>query len=248
MTGVLGVFAAVAAFAAPPSLDAEHLPRLPQRGLARETVAGVELQTLRGRPLGVLVGLDLAPDKAVSHSLVMRTRRGRLFTLDLHERRVRRFFEGPSSVPTCRLTDARIRRELFVCGSTVRTVTYGPPGSRPVLQVVARAPGKVGHWVWAEFAPRGPAFLAQWSAECEVPIAFLVRDLVLRPYGGATMSDAPESMALGWLPNGSAIIHFPKGACGRVHRRPGIYSVPGRGPASMLLGTARNASYAMWGG
>jgi hypothetical protein len=248
MTSVLGVLAAAAALAGPPALDREHLPRMPPRGLARETPAGVQLQTLRGRPLGLLPGLDLAPDRTVSHSLVMRSRAGRLFTLDLYERRVRRFFEGPSSVPTCRLTDARLKRELFVCGSTVRTVTYGPPGSRPELRVVARAPGKVGHWVWAGFAPRGPALLAQWSAECEVPVAFLVVDLVLRPYGGATMSDAPESTALGWLPNGNAIIHFPKGACGRSHRRPGIYSVPPRGAASMLLATPRNALYAMWGG
>jgi hypothetical protein len=69
----------------------------------------------------------------------MRARRGRLMTLDQYERRVRRFFEGPSSVPTCRLTDARIRRELFVCGTTVRTVLYGPPGEPAGVHTDARA-------------------------------------------------------------------------------------------------------------
>jgi hypothetical protein len=248
MVALLGVFAAAAALAAPPALDPAHLPQLPVRGLALETLAGVELRTMRGRPLGLLEGLDLAPDKAVSQRLLMRSRRGRLFTLDLYERRVRRFFEGPSSVPTCRLTDARIRRELFVCGTTVRTVLYGPPGSKPTLRVLARAPGKVGHWVWAAFAPQGAAFFAQWSAECEVPVAFRVAGGVMRPYGGGTINEAPESMALGWLPNGNAVIHFPKGACGRAFRRPGIYSVPSGGKPTLLLGTPRYALYSMWGG
>jgi hypothetical protein len=250
MTGVLGVFAAAAALAAPAPhpLDAQHLPSLPQRGLAHDTLAGVELQTMRGRALGILEGLDLAPDKAVAHGLLMRSPRGRLLILDLNERRIRRFYEAPSTVPTCRLTDARIHRELFVCGSLIRMVVYGPPGSTRTLRVVARAPGQVGHWVWAEFAPSGPGFLAQWSAECEVPLAFVVSGSGMRPYGGNTIRDAPESAALGWLPNGSAVIHFPKGACGRTLRRPGIYSVPRRGTPSLLLSTPRNANYAMWGG
>jgi hypothetical protein len=250
MTGVLGVFAAAAALAAPAPhpLDAQHLPKLPRRGLAVDTLAGVELQTMRGRPFGVLKGLDLAPDKAVAHALLMRSPDGRLVILDLKERRVRRFYEGPSAVPTCRLTDARIHQELFVCGSTVRMVLYGPPGSRRMLSVVARAPGKVGHWVWAGFAPRGSAFLAQWSAECEVPVAFLVDGAVIRPYGARTIADAPESRALGWLPNGGAIVHFLKGGCARGHRRPGIYAVPRRGNPILLRGTPRLALYAMWGG
>jgi hypothetical protein len=247
MSAAIAVFMAAAALA-PPQLDPDRLPRLPARGLALETRAGVELQTMGGRPLGVLEGLDLALDKTVSHALVMRTRRGLLFTLDLHERRVRRFFEGPSSVPTCRLTDARIRRELFVCGTTVRTVRYGPPGDKPTLRVVARAPGKVGHWVWAAYAPRGDAFFAQWSAECEVPIAFLVAGGRVRPYGGDTIEEAPESMALGWLPSGSAVIHFRKGACGETRRSPGIYAVPRTGKPTLLLGTPRFALYSMWGG
>jgi hypothetical protein len=58
--GVLGVFAAAAALAAPPTLDSQHLPPLPNRGLARDTKAGVELETMRGRPLGLLRGLNLA--------------------------------------------------------------------------------------------------------------------------------------------------------------------------------------------
>jgi hypothetical protein len=240
MIGVLGVFAAAAALAAPPPLDPAHLPNLPSRGLARETVAGVELQTLQGRPLGTLAGLDLAPDKAVSHSVVLRSGR-RLLTLDVRERRVRRFYEARSTVPTCRLTDARIHRELFVCPSAVRTVTYGPPGSKPALRVVARAPGKVGHWVWAEFAPRGPGFLAQWSAECEVPVAYLVVGGKVSPYDAG-------SVALGWLPSGEALIHFLNGPCGGSQRVRGVYAVPRLGKPRLVSATRPGTGYAMWGG
>jgi hypothetical protein len=240
MIGVLGVLAAAAALAGPP-LDPARLPSLPWRGLARETDAGVELQTLAGRPLGTLAGIDLAPDKAVSHSLVLRSGR-KLLTLDIEERRVRRFYEAPSTVPTCRLTDARIHHELFVCGAAVRTVTYGPPGSRPALRVVARAPGKIGHWVWAEFAPRGGGFLAQWSAECEVPVAYLFADGKRRAYG-------QESAALGWLPSGEALINFPNGPCaGESKSVRGIYAGPRAGKPRLILRTARFAQYAMWGG
>jgi hypothetical protein len=248
MTGMLGVFAAAAALAAPTPPEGQQLPPLPARGLALETVAGVELQTLRGRRLGVLKGLNLALDKAVAHGLVMRSPTGRLLILDLKERRVRRFFEAPSTVPTCRLTDARIHEELFVCGSLIRMVVYGPPGSPRTLRVVARAPGKIGHWVWAGFAPRGRGLLAQWEAECEVPIAFLIVGSTIRPFGGDRIDDAPESFALGWLPNGNAVVHFPKGACGTTFRTPGIYSVPRAGKPSLLLRTARFALYSMWGG
>jgi hypothetical protein len=40
---------------------------LPERGLALETEPGVQLQSLGGRPLAALRGLDLAPDQAVAH-------------------------------------------------------------------------------------------------------------------------------------------------------------------------------------
>jgi hypothetical protein len=247
MTLALGILAAAATLASPPVLDPQALPQLAARGFAQDMGAEIRLETMGGRPLGVLRGLGLAPDKTVSHQLLMRDRRGRLFVLDHQHRRVRRYFEA-QPVSGCRMTDARIRLELFVCKRTVRTAIYGPPGSKPELRVVARAPGEVGHWVWAAFSPRGRDVLAQWSAECEVPIAFLVSRGVMRPYGGRTMAEAPESMALGWLPDGSAVIHFPKGACGGSFHRPGIYAVPRAGRARLLLGTPRFGLYSMWGG
>ena len=111
------------------------------------------------------------------------------------------------------------------CGSTTtRTVTriqqcngiaadlafhYAICGNRFVRDGKTLAIGKprgakIGHWAKAFLSPDGKTFLAQWSAECEVPVAYLIADGRLRPYG-------KESVALGWLPSGEALIHFPKG-------------------------------------
>jgi hypothetical protein len=243
---LLGVLAALAALAAP-SPDRQHLPSLPERGLALQTRTGVELESMQGRRLALLKGLFLAPEKATSHGLFLLDRRGRLFTLDLNAGRIRRAYEQPSRFKGCRLTDARFRLELLVCGHTVKTALYRP-GAKPTLRVVARAPGRIGHWQRASFAPRGSAFFAQWSAECEVPVAFLVAAGRMRPYGGTTLRDAPSSVALGWLPNGSVVVHFPQGACGGAFRTPGIYVIRRAGRTQLLLRTPHFASYLMWGG
>jgi len=198
---------------------------------------------MRGRALGVIKRLNLAPDKATSSGLLMRDRRGRLFALDLLERRVRRVFERPQLVSGCRVTDARPQLQLLACRSTIKTRT-----ATGELRVVARSPGGIGHWERAAFAPRGPAFLAQWSAECEVPVAFLVAGGVMRPYGGRTIRDAPSSMALGSLPSGSAVIHFPEAACSGTFRTPGVYAVPRHGKPTTLVRTPRFEHYWMWGG
>ncbi|CAN5127191.1 hypothetical protein BH18ACT12_BH18ACT12_19460 [soil metagenome] len=81
-----------------------------------------------------------------------------------------------------------------------------------------------------------------------MPVAFLVSRGVMRPYGGRTMADAPESSGLGWLSDGSAVIHFVRGACGGTFHRPGIYAVPRTGKSRLLLSTPRFLLYSMWGG
>jgi hypothetical protein len=228
MTGVLALLSAVVVSAV--------LPPLPARGLALETKAGVQLETMSGKLLATLPGLDLAPDEATAHGLVMRDRRGRLFTLDRAARRVRRVYERPARFRGCRLTDARAGFQLYVCGRTIKSVA-----GNASYDVLLRRPGRIGHWVWAEFAPRGHGILAQWSAECEVPVAYLIVEGKLHPYG-------EESVALGWLPSGEAVIHFPNGPCGgSVHMR-GIYAVPRTGMTRLILRTPRFAQYSMWGG
>lgn len=248
MTRAIALLATAAALWSPSgAAESPQLPSLPARGLAREVRTGVELETMGGRRLVVLAGLDLAPDKVTSHSLVMRDRVGRLFTLDLNARRVRRVYDQQPRFPGCRLTDARFRLELLVCGQTVKSARYRP-GAKAVVRVVAKAPGRVGHWERASFAPTGKAFFAQWSAECEVPYAFLITAAKVHPYGGKTLRDAPSSVALGWLPDESAVVHFPKGACGGTFRVPGIYAVPLSGAPRLILRTPHFASYLMWGG
>jgi hypothetical protein len=59
---------------------------------------------------------------------------------------------------------------------------------------------------------------------------------------------APESGALGWLRDGSAVVHFPVGACGRSLRTPGTYVIPRSGKPRLVLATTRLAAVAMWGG
>jgi len=206
MLAVFAVLASASALAAPP-LDPQHLPSLAERGLVRETKAGVELQTMQGRSIGVIPRLNLAPDMATSRDLLMRDRRGSLYVLDRRARRVRQVSDGPPRRRDCRVTDRRAQFHLIVCKSTIklRTVSGG-------LRIVARKPGRIGHWERAAFAPRGNAFFAQWSAECEIPIAFYVANGEMQPFGASTLAAAPSSSALGWLPNGSAIIHFPRGA------------------------------------
>lgn len=195
---------------------------LPERGLALETKAGVLLQSLGGRPLGTLRGLDLAPDQAVAHQAVFRDRRGRLFALAgglLHPTPLRR---------GCRATDVH----LTVCPRTIRGATG----------ILARAPGKIGHWVWAERSPTGNAILAQWSAECEVPVAYLL-------VGGKLQAFGREAAALGWLPTGEAVVHFPNGPCAGDSRAVrGIYAAVSTTKMRLLLRTKRFAQYVMWGG
>jgi hypothetical protein len=253
MTGVVAVIAAAAALSGPaPVLDPGHLPRLPLRGFVRETTAGVMLVTMRGRPLGLLRALRLADDKYDGQGLLLRDRRGRLFMLDLGARRVREVSQKPSRIHGCRVTDYDRNLELLVCGHTIKRADYLPTGGRHI-RTVARGPSRIGHWVRAEFSPLGDAFLAQWSAECEVPVAFLVTydGQPMKPYGGKTIRDAPSSVALGWLVGRTtvnALVHFPNGACGGTYRIPGIYEVPRNGRPRLVVRTPRFSRYWMWGG
>jgi hypothetical protein len=99
---------------------------------------------------------------------------------------------------------------------------------------VTGAPSKVGHWVWAERSPTGDAILAQWSAECEIPVAYLIVRGKRRSYGD-------ETVALGWLPSGEAVVHFRPVGC-TTSKRSGIYAVPRAGRPRLLLRTPDSRS------
>jgi hypothetical protein len=147
---------------------------------------------------------------------------------------------------TAATTAAWAERDCTPAGSRAGTsyrVCYASPSRRAIERgrdgrferlEVADPPGaRVGHWRWAALSPDGTTLLAQWSAECEVPYAFLV------PAGGGEprlvtgerdWTEAPESQALGWTTAGEPIVHLPKGVCGRGASTPGTYVVGDGGP------------------
>jgi hypothetical protein len=115
-------------------------------------------------------------------------------------------------------TPATIQRRE---GTGWRVLVAGPPRSvHDGLQV--------GHWADAWLSPDGETLLAQWSAECEIPIAFFV-DLTtrsMRPVTGEKRwTNAPESIALGWSGDGRARVRLTKGYCGGSKHPPGVYLV-----------------------
>jgi hypothetical protein len=121
------------------------------------------------------------------------------------------------------------------CGgeSATQTVTRV---AAPVLPTQRPVGAKVGHWAGAYPSPDGNVLLAQWSAECEVPIAFFVRGRagVPKPVLGKSLRDAPVSVADGWTQDGRAIVEFPAAACGSGIHRPGIYFVSFDGSKTLV--------------
>jgi hypothetical protein len=100
-------------------------------------------------------------------------------------------------------------------------------GERRSLPLAAPTASPAGHWAWMAVSPNGETLLAQWIAECEVPVAYLV------PAVGGTprpvVAKDVESIALGWTAAGDAEVALPKGVCARGSIRPGVYTVPAAG-------------------
>lgn len=119
-----------------------------------------------------------------------------------------------SPIQLCELRGAREYTTAFFAtrrGRLVALPIEHPPGS------------KVGHWVTAFLSPDRKTLLAQWSAECEVPIAYFVAARGGVPH--ALSTGAQDSIAHGWTVDGRAIVDFPSGPCGATARQPGLYLV-----------------------
>jgi hypothetical protein len=131
-------------------------------------------------------------------------------------------------------------RFLLESGSSERELAVSPPG--PTAS--ATGAGMVGHWAWAALSPDGTTILAQWSAECEVPTAFLIPADGGSPTpitGEEDWAKSPESVALGWTIDGRAIAFLPKGPpCGNGSRVPGIYLYSSPGEGKLLLAGKRS--------
>ena len=113
------------------------------------------------------------------------------------------------------------------------TAFYVRRGERLSALHIGKPPGsKFGHWVTAFLSPDRKTLLAQWSAECEVPIAYFVpaRGGVPR----ALTEENDESLAHGWTSDGRAIVEFPHGPCGGGASRPGLYLVSLDGTRRLL--------------
>jgi hypothetical protein len=86
--------------------------------------------------------------------------------------------------------------------------------------------------------------IAQWSAECEVPIAFLVPATGGSPRaitGERDWAKSPDSVALGWTTDGRAIAFLPTGpACGSGVQTPGVYLYSSPGEGKLLLPVKRS--------
>jgi hypothetical protein len=126
-------------------------------------------------------------------------------------------------------------------------------------QVVGKPPVQggsplVGHWVWAWPSPNGRWLLAAWSAECEVPMGLFVSvaDGSVRAVTGeegVAWRRAPESGALGWSADGSAMVVLGgESACGGSAPVPrGISLVsPDTGARRLLLPLTPSQGVLTW--
>jgi hypothetical protein len=114
-------------------------------------------------------------------------------------------------IQQCNGITADLSFHYAICGSRFvrdgKTLAIGKPSG-----------AKIGHWAKAYLSPDGKTFLAQWSAECEVPFTFLVPARGGLPRvvtGEADWVKAPQSTADGWTEDGRAIVEVTRGDCGK---------------------------------
>ncbi|MDX6438127.1 MAG: hypothetical protein QOF45_710 [Gaiellaceae bacterium] len=121
---------------------------------------------------------------------------------------------GPAHYRVCYSSPELRSIDVLDGGRAGRVAVEDPPGTG------------IGHWDWAALSPDGQTFLATWSAECNVPIAFTFPAEGGRPTvvtGERDWTKAPESEALGWTTDGEPIVRLPKGACSTTAEEPGTY-------------------------
>jgi hypothetical protein len=92
--------------------------------------------------------------------------------------------------------------------------------------------GITGHWLWALPSPDGQWVLAQWQADCGDPVAVLIAVDDGRGVAVDAVS-ASASRALGWSPEGRAVVQLLEGSCTRTSPRLGVHL---RDPSTSLDG------------
>jgi hypothetical protein len=213
----------------PPTPTVIHLAALPEQGVAVERDGEVDFYGfVAGKLRARLPGFRIFDSTGAPGSLVLQ--RGGVFY---------------------RLVDYRsLLRPLASRRAAERAIDPDSPHlDLPIPE--SRGKRMVGHWRFEASDPRRyDRVLAQWSGECEVPIAFFVdRDegAPIPVTGEEDPADAPESLALGWNKLGQAVVLLPEGECGGTADPPGVYLFrqPGRG--RLLVRTGRHAAARMWG-
>ena len=109
-------------------------------------------------------------------------------------------------------------------GDDWRVVAGHPPGDLWKNTVI-------GHWRAAWLSPHRSMVLAQWSGECETPVAFFVdvRARAMRPVTGERdWRNAIMSVAHGWSDDGRAHVSLLEPGCGEAHPDPGRYLIDPR--------------------
>lgn len=208
--------------------DVRILADVPDAGVAVGTYDGVALIDLDGTVVAMLKGYEVAGN--VGAEGVWFRRGHRLFRFHV-DAGVRGLLE--------RVREAMARDAMYDEGPEPRLAS--PAGAAP-----GQAPA--GHWRYAVRSPSGTT-LAQWSGECEVPMAYWIErsspgELVT---GGTDVSTAPESVALGWTDDGTAVVLLPEGACGSTARSPGVYAYSSPGDGRLMYATRGRVFVDSWG-
>jgi hypothetical protein len=174
--------------------------------------------------------------------------------------------EDRAAVPSTSVATAKLRgchtvgrdeRGIIRLCQEYRPDTHGSfvvddGGGRQVLAIPSPGPtatasdaGRVGHWAWAALSPDGLTLLGQWSAECEVPIAFFMPAKGGKPRvvtGEEDWAASPTSVALGWSTDGRAIVLFPSASpCGTAGKA-GLYLIGIDGTHTRIRGADRFAN------
>lgn len=156
----------------------------------------------------------------------------------------------------CRVGVQRANVRFELCGypwvkrraSTI--VRVDDHGRRTIAWPARRSPhGPAGSWQSVTLSTDGQRLLAQWSGECEIPLAYVVdartgRATVLGRDGTGRQS---EALTLGWLRE-SALVLLPQGACGSSAEHPGVYAFFRGGKARLIyrVREPRTYSAAFW--
>lgn len=178
---------------------------LPSVGIAEPIEDGTRLVALDGAVLAELPGV-------VIHSNT--TPGGPLYVYGWHAAEPQRYG------PTLRLDPSGPR--------WVEEDAPDEPGADVMLPSVPAGTTLTGHWRWTVRSPVGDVRLAQWSGECEIPVAFFVDpDGAIRHVLGGDWLDAPNTTGLGWLPDGRALVAVasPDPGCGTGSPEPGVYAI-----------------------